>query len=65
MRPALIGRVKRRPQVIVIDPGHGGPDKGMINERLNLFEKDLYARYLAAVEKNSRGPRLESRPDTG
>lgn len=39
VRPALIGSVKRRPQVIVIDPGHGGPDKGMINERLNVFEK--------------------------
>ena len=39
VRPGLIGKAKSRPQVIVIDPGHGGPDKGMINERLNLFEK--------------------------
>jgi N-acetylmuramoyl-L-alanine amidase len=39
VRPELIGKAKSRPQVIVIDPGHGGPDKGMINERLNLFEK--------------------------
>lgn len=39
VRPAIIGRTKPRPKTIVIDPGHGGPDKGKINERLNLFEK--------------------------
>ncbi len=39
VRPALIGRPKPQPRVIVIDPGHGGPDKGMINEQLNFFEK--------------------------
>jgi N-acetylmuramoyl-L-alanine amidase len=39
VRPASIGRTKPRPKTIVIDPGHGGPDKGKINERLNIFEK--------------------------
>ncbi len=39
IRPAIIGRTKPKPKTIVIDPGHGGPDKGMINERLNFFEK--------------------------
>jgi len=39
VRPASITGRKPRPNVIVIDPGHGGPDKGMINERFNLFEK--------------------------
>jgi N-acetylmuramoyl-L-alanine amidase len=39
VRPALIGRTKPKPKTIVIDPGHGGPDKGKINERFNVFEK--------------------------
>lgn len=39
VRPALIGRTKPKPKIIVIDPGHGGPDTGKVNERLNLFEK--------------------------
>lgn len=39
VRPELIGRTKPRPKTIVIDPGHGGPDKGMVNTRLNFFEK--------------------------
>jgi len=41
VRPASILGRKRRPNVIVIDPGHGGPDTGAINERFNLFEKTL------------------------
>jgi N-acetylmuramoyl-L-alanine amidase len=41
VRPALIGRTKPKPKTIVIDPGHGGPDKGKINERFNFFEKTL------------------------
>ena len=39
VRPALIGRTKPKPKTIVIDPGHGGPDTGMINEQFNFFEK--------------------------
>jgi len=39
VRPELIGRTKPRPKTIVIDPGHGGPDKGMVNTRFNFFEK--------------------------
>ncbi len=40
LRPGMIaGPVPRAPRVIVIDPGHGGPDHGTENPRLGLMEK--------------------------
>jgi len=40
LRPDLIaGPVPQAPRVIVIDPGHGGPDHGTENPRLGLMEK--------------------------
>ena len=39
VRPDLIVGRKPRPKTIVIDPGHGGPDTGKVNEQLKLFEK--------------------------
>ena len=39
VRPDLIVGRKPRPRTIVIDPGHGGPDTGMVNDGLKLQEK--------------------------
>ncbi len=41
LRPELAGTPPPRPRVIVLDPGHGGDDKGKVNDRLNLYEKTL------------------------
>jgi N-acetylmuramoyl-L-alanine amidase len=39
VRPELIVGRKPKPKTIVIDPGHGGPDTGKVNESLKLYEK--------------------------
>lgn len=40
--PAAAGRATARPlRVIAIDAGHGGIDKGKINERLKIYEKTV------------------------
>jgi N-acetylmuramoyl-L-alanine amidase len=41
LRPDLAGPPPRHPRIIVLDPGHGGEDKGKINDRLKLYEKTL------------------------
>lgn len=40
LKPALHADTARRPQVIVIDAGHGGTDTGTRNTKLKLDEKD-------------------------
>jgi len=41
LRPDLAGPPPRHPRIIVLDPGHGGEDKGKVNDRLKLYEKTL------------------------
>lgn len=41
IRPVLLPAPPPRPKVIVLDPGHGGPDNGMENKTLKLKEKVL------------------------
>ncbi len=41
LRPELAGPAPAHPRVIVLDPGHGGDDKGKVNDRLKLYEKTL------------------------
>lgn len=33
--------MKNRPYTLVIDPGHGGEDPGAVNERLDVYEKNI------------------------
>lgn len=40
-RPDLLWPPLRRPRIILLDPGHGGPDPGTQNFRYHLREKDL------------------------
>ncbi|HEY3756871.1 MAG TPA: N-acetylmuramoyl-L-alanine amidase [Opitutaceae bacterium] len=40
-RPDLLNPPLRRPHVIILDPGHGGPDPGTQNFRRHLQEKTL------------------------
>lgn len=40
-RPGYGQSARRAPKVIVLDPGHGGADSGMINPKLKLLEKTL------------------------
>ena len=39
LRPALWGKPPPHPQVIALDPGHGGRDHGTENPRLHIMEK--------------------------
>lgn len=39
LKPALLQRIPTEPQVIALDPGHGGVDQGTQNARLGLKEK--------------------------
>lgn len=42
-------------KIIVIDPGHGGEDKGYIGDYLGLMEKDLNLKLSQILKKNLEG----------
>ncbi len=51
LKPALVPALPPKPKVIAIDPGHGGGDPGMENEKLKLQEKVLTLDVALRLEK--------------
>lgn len=51
LRPELIAPRLERPKIIVLDPGHGGNDDGMVNSRFGMQEKVYTLEVAKRVEK--------------